>query len=556
MARNILKSSVENASFSIIFQILFRCITFILNAFIIRTVGQDVLGIMNVRLLLLESTILFLSKEPLLKACLTNAKSHNWAQVINLIWLSVPLSAVLGLFLVYVWTNILSPTDPVYASQYKLGCYAIALSCIVEQATQNVVLIAQSFCFVRLKIVFETLYVLSRTFIFVYFVINYPNSAINAFSLAQILSSVILCSLYYGFFTWYIPRLNKIKEQGNDDDNKGSKISGLFSDMNDFPFRSILNFFPGFMFNEEEPINKKLLLLTVSFVKQSVIKQILTEGERYVMTISPVLTFSQQSMYDIVNNLGSLAARFIFRPIEESAYFYFTQMIHRDEPLKKQKETHVSEAANVLSQLCKVVTSIGLVVVTFGQSYSYTLLFLYGGNKLTETTLPTILLQFHCFAIVLLAINGVTEAYVFATMNNKQLDRYNYLMVVFSITFLLISYILTNILGPVGFILANCVNMGARIIHSLYFIHKKYSETKYEPLVGLIPSFKFVLMLVLSGITTKLSEKYLLPKSILLHIGTGAVFFLITLGIWATENVNLLKSSYEKYKRRISLKSD
>lgn len=56
-------------------------------------------------------------------------------------------------------------------------------------------------------------------------------------------------------------------------------------------------------------LDPKLCLLTVSFIKQSVVKQILTEGERYVMTISPVLTFSQQSMYDIVNNLGSLAAR-------------------------------------------------------------------------------------------------------------------------------------------------------------------------------------------------------------------------------------------------------
>lgn len=84
----------------------------------------------------------------------------------------------------------------------------------------------------------------------------------------------------------------------------------------------------------------------------------------------------------------------------------------------------MAEAAEVLSQLCKVVTSIGLVVVVFGQSYSYSLLYLYGGNKLVASTLPVTLLRWHCFAIVLLAINGVTEAYVFATMNNKQLDKY------------------------------------------------------------------------------------------------------------------------------------
>lgn len=78
----------------------------------------------------------------------------------------------------------------------------------------------------------------------------------------------------------------------------------------------------------------------------------------------------------------------------------------------------------VLSQLCKVVVTIGLLVVTFGQAYSYSFLFLYGGYKLVESNLPVLLLRFHSFAIVLLAINGVTEGYVFATMDNQQLDRY------------------------------------------------------------------------------------------------------------------------------------
>lgn len=65
-------------------------------------------------------------------------------------------------------------------------------------------------------------------------------------------------------------------------------------------------------------------------------KQVLTEGERYVMSVSPILTFHQQATYDIVNNLGSLFARFVFRPIEENSYFYFTQTILRDTPLATQ----------------------------------------------------------------------------------------------------------------------------------------------------------------------------------------------------------------------------
>lgn len=70
-----------------------------------------------------------------------------------------------------------------------------------------------------------------------------------------------------------------------------------------------------------------------------------------------------------------------------------------------------------------MVCSIGITVLIFGQSYSHCLLSLYGGETLTSSNLPTTLLQCHCIAIILLAINGVTEGYVFATMDNKQLDR-------------------------------------------------------------------------------------------------------------------------------------
>lgn len=552
MGRNVLKSSVENASFSIIFQILFRCITFALNAFIIRHVGQTVLGIMNVRLLLLESTILFLSKEPILKACLTDTKSHNWAQVINQIWLTVPLSGFVSLLFVYVWTNLLSSTGEEYLKQYQLGCYAIAISCVIDQITQSIVLVGQSFCFIRLKVVLETIYIISRTIIFVVLVVKYPHKAINAFSIAQVSSSIIYCISHYGFFYWYIRRLNDYQKH-----RKGpSEFKSIFSDMQDFPFTSIFDFLPGFMDNKEHLLNKNLCVLTVSFFKQSVVKQVLTEGERYVMTISPVLTFSQQSMYDIVNNLGSLAARFIFRPIEESSYFYFTQMVKRDEPILKQNQKDVSEAATVLNQLCKIVTSIGLVVIVFGQSYSHTLLYLYGGHVLTNDLLPTNLLQAHCVAVLLLAINGVTECFVFATMNNEELDKYNYVMVIFSIVFLLISYVLTYVLGPIGFIIANCVNMLARIIHSINYIKNMYKNTAYRPLRGLKPSTRFAITLIISGIITKTSQVYCSSKCLILHIFVGALCFLITVAIWAHENKELLKLGIDKYKRRSSIKTD
>ena len=41
----------------------FRMITFAMNAFVLRHISRDVLGLVNVRLNLLDDTILFLSRE-------------------------------------------------------------------------------------------------------------------------------------------------------------------------------------------------------------------------------------------------------------------------------------------------------------------------------------------------------------------------------------------------------------------------------------------------------------------------------------------------------------
>ena len=232
----------------------------------------------------------------------------------------------------------------------------------------------------------------------------------------------------------------------------------------------------------------------------------LTEGERYVMSVSPVLSFSQQATYDVVNNMGSLAARFIFRPIEDSSFFYFTQTIARDIELKDQKEDKIKEASEVLKNVCKGVTSIGLMGFVFGQSYAGTLLLLYGGQDFVASGLPELLLRWHAFAIVLLAVNGITEGYMFATNTTKQIDTYNYYMAIFSVTFLLLSYQLTNIFGAVGFILANCCNMIFRISYSLSYITKQYRNIEENPLEGLKPGRFFTIALIVSAIACKASE--------------------------------------------------
>ena len=77
---------------------------------------------------------------------------------------------------------------------------------------------------------------------------------------------------------------------------------------------------------------------------------------------------------------------------------------------------------------------------------------------------PT-LLRWYCVYVLIIAVNGITECFMFALMSKDEVDHYNHYMVVFSLIFLVASLGLTKGFGSVGFILANCINMGLRIIH-------------------------------------------------------------------------------------------
>lgn len=79
-------------------------------------------------------------------------------------------------------------------------------------------------------------------------------------------------------------------------------------------------------------------------------------------------------------------------------------------------------------------------------------------------------------------------------------------MLALSVSFLFLSYMLTWWAGAVGFILANCLNMGLRIVHSLLYIHHYFQFSQWKPLRGLLPSPLLLLALGISAVVTALSE--------------------------------------------------
>ena len=132
--------------------------------------------------------------------------------------------------------------------------------------------------------------------------------------------------------------------------------------------------------NDQIPINSMVQLLpsrpsqfsldpdqrkvASSFLGQAVVKQVLTDCEKYVMTIFNLLTLSEQGIFDVVSNLGSLAARFIFRPAEESAYFFFSQLWSRGTLIKEQDKENYQKVQSGLFRLLRMMLYLGKTQIT------------------------------------------------------------------------------------------------------------------------------------------------------------------------------------------------
>ncbi|RWS11149.1 protein RFT1-like protein [Dinothrombium tinctorium] len=389
------------------------------------------------------------SEEAFRRASISDAKCHKWLDVINIIWLNVPVCILIGTFFFLIWVHLLHKPDPELIPGYEGACFIIPISVLIEIIAEPAFIFGRLNNFIKLRIVIEGFSMLIKCILIAFFVAIQPVNAVSIFAYSQLTSSLIYTLLYYFYFFVYFK-------------NENSKSSKSFKE----------TFIPRFTTMR---FNSAQLLLVWSFFKQTVVKQILTEGEKFVMTFFNPLSFAEQGVYDIINNLSSLPARFMFQPIEESSYHLFSQLINRNKAAKEQNETDLKTATDILNLLLKVMISFGSIIIVFGYRFSNLALLIYGGKSLA-TELGVLLMRCQCFYIFVIAINGVTESFTFAAMGNEEINNFNKKMIRLSLLFLLSAYIFTSFFGSVGFILANCLNMLGRILESLFFINKYYSN--------------------------------------------------------------------------------
>ncbi|KAM0521313.1 hypothetical protein ACHAPE_002792 [Trichoderma viride] len=219
---------------------------------------------------------------------------------------------------------------------------------------------------------------------------------------------------------------------------------------------------------------KPTVNLAGSMMAQSVVKHLLTQGDTFLISL-----FSNpeaQGVYALANNYGSLLARLLFQPVEESSRSYFSRLLSSpssgNDQTATQPSSSVKEAKQNLHTILRLYILLSTIIVSIGPFAAPALLSIVAG-KLWAGSGAGQVLSTYCFYIPFMGLNGITEAFVASVASEAQVHRQSFWMGIFSAVFAASAFLFMRVLslGAIGLVYANSINMLCRIIWSGAFIN-------------------------------------------------------------------------------------
>lgn len=484
---SILVKSAQGATFLILLQIGSRALTFIVNQVLLRYLSPEVLGV-STQLELFAASVLFFARESL-RVALQRQHHHDvqpepvkekgkggdrdsneraWnhglairaQEVVNLSYLAIAL----GLPLTYVFARLYlgNASYAVLSTDYihmSMNVYAIAT--VLELLAEPSFAIAQQQMLYGTRASAETFATSARCLITCSTAIWASQKKLSLgalpFALGQLGYAIILNIVYL------------------------VKLSSLYSQIKFSLAITPLPTTPDLLFSR---FPLPVLNLASNLYAQSVLKHILTSGDAFLITA--LTSLSSQGAYALASNYGSLIARIIFQPIEESSRSLFGRLLPsqtkslspavKPTPLSSGiKPLH--HAITYLLSLLHLYSLLSLIAVCLGPSVAPLLLRFVAGPRWSATAAPSVLAAY-CYYIPLLALNGILEAFVSAVATPAQLREQSAWMLAFSIAFATTGVLVLKVwdLGARGLVLVNAVNMVLRIWWSWGFAKEYFRE--------------------------------------------------------------------------------
>ncbi|KAF4301051.1 oligosaccharidyl-lipid flippase [Botryosphaeria dothidea] len=514
MSGSALSASAKGATFLILLQVGSRALTFAVNQVLLRFLSPELLGI-SAQLELFSISVLYFSRESLRVAL--QRQTGSIQAVINLSYIAIALGFVLSHVLAWLWLRADVP-DVAYFRQ-SLWIYAYAT--IFELHTEPAFTATQQLMLYKIRASAESTAALVRCFATCGFAIFASrlgcDPGASPFAVGQLAYSLVFLAVY----AWRVTHVAK-KE----------KFSLLPQTLkkND-PNEYIVDRFP-----------RPLVNLSLSLFLQSSIKYVLTQGDAILIT--SLTTLRDQGAYALASNYGGLIARMLFQPIEESSRNLFSKLCSPDPSTQKRDKAGVRQARIILQTILHLYALISLAACAFGPTLAPLLLRVVAGSRWADTGAGDTLAAY-CYYIPLLALNGVTEAFVASVATNAQLHRQSVYMGVFFGGFAGAAYVFLRVLGmgAQGLVWANCVNMGLRIAWAAEFIGSWFGkEGENFDYMATMPKGSSVAVAVTAPAALKLTDGYLSEYGLFGKIfRSGAISGVLGLTILVLERDYLLQ---------------
>lgn len=199
-----------------------------------------------------------------------------------------------------------------------------------------------------------------------------------------------------------------------------------------------------------------------SIFVQLIFKNLLTVGDKFITT--SLLTIDSLGNYSFISNYGSLIARMVFAPIEESTRLTLSTLFKEDNDESRKKD--FSELERCLSNVFKIYIYMLTLLIIFAPLNSRFLLLKIFRNFSSEKIINSF--KLYWIYVIFLAVNGICEALFQSLYSSKtEVNKYSAFMFFNTIVFFgsLILFIGKLKFGLAGLIYANIINMFMRIIY-------------------------------------------------------------------------------------------
>jgi oligosaccharide translocation protein RFT1 len=450
----LLSKSAKGVTFLLFGQVFTKLSTFILNQILITYISPKTFGI-NSFLEFLMNTILFFSREGI-RLSSQRIKDEDdekfdkhgsiLQSIINLGYIPLMIGVPLSSVVIYWQYGKISDLFK-HMQLFKLSISIIWLAIIIELMIEPFYNLNQFNLNYDKRTRYETLAITLSCFANFGIVFWFKDREIDglpivAFSIGKLVHSTVLFVAYYWDFRSYQKTVRKLHV---------------------FPSKIYMGDSKSYHFDPEAMNHFYKMFFNLCF------KHLLTEGDKLI--INSLCTIEEQGIYSLISNYGSLLARLVFAPVEESLRNFLTRLL-----LNTKSKHNLEMSENILQKITSFYIYLSITIGIFGPLNSGFLIQKVIGSNWSNTVSETIPL--YTLYLPLLAFNGILEAVHQSTASGNEVVTYTYYMVGFSGIFMLSSYlsIAKFQLSLQGLILSNMLNMTLRIFYCYGFIEHFYKK--------------------------------------------------------------------------------